>query len=183
MPRLHPFPSNFDSFPALDLRAKALLTADGLMLSFSLTGDLTALVLPEPEAPGSTGKRRDQLWQSTCWECFLAQANFPAYWEINLSPSHHWNVYHFTDYRQGMSAPPLSPPVICSWRGNGCYRLDAVVAGLPVVGDQASWRLGLSAVLAGQDGGKEYFALAHPGEKPDFHHRDGFIAGLARIKQ
>jgi len=169
---LRPFSAGL--FSTFDLRAEVSLAAGGLSLSFCLRGDLTTLVLPEP----ATGFRRDSLWQSTCWECFVARTDSPEYFEINLSPSHHWNVYHFTGYRQGMSAPPLPPPVIRSWRGNGCYRLDALVAGLPVVGDQASWRMGLSAVLAGQDGGKGYFALAHPGEKPDFHHRDGFVFRL-----
>jgi hypothetical protein len=170
---LHPFSAGL--FPAIDLRADVSPAASGLSLSFYLRGDLTTLVLPPP----TTGFRRDSLWQSTCWECFLAKRNSPEYFEINLSPTHDWNVYHFTAYRQGMSAPPLPPPVIRSWRKDDWYRLDALVAGLPMTGDKANWRLGLSAVLAGQDGGKAYFALAHPGEKPDFHHPGGFIAGLA----
>jgi len=149
--------------------------ADGLLLSFSLAGDLTVLVLPEPEAPNATGERCNQLWQSTCWECFVAENDSPVYWEINLSPSHHWNVYHFTGYRQGMSVPPLPPPVIRSWSKKGLYRLDAVIAGLPVARNKASWRLGLSAVLAAKDGEKAYFALVHPGEKPDFHHPESFL--------
>jgi hypothetical protein len=171
---LHPFPA--DLFPAINLRAEAALATDGLALSFFLTGNCAALVLPPPKAPEATGERRSQLWQSTCWECFAARENSPEYFEINLSPSHHWNVYHFTGYRQGMGAPPLPPPVIRSWRGNGWYRLDAVITGLPVA--DANWRLGLSAVLETTDGAKEYFALVHPSEKPDFHHRDGFIFSL-----
>jgi len=178
MSRLLPFSTDSDSFPAIEVRAEATCVANGLALSFSLTGDLTTLLLPEPEMPDATGERCDQLWQSTCWECFLAEENSPRYWEINLSPTHHWNVYHFTGYRQGMSAPPLPPPLIQSWRKNGWYRFDALVTGLPITGDKASWRLNLAAVLAGQDGAKGYFALAHPGEKPDFHHRDGFIFSL-----
>jgi len=178
MPRLPPFPTDSDSFPAIEVRAEATCVANGLALSFSLTGDLTTLLLPEPEISDATGERCDQLWQSTCWECFLAEENSPGYFEINLSPTHHWNVYHFTGYRQGMSAPPLPPPLIQSWRKNGWYRFDALVTGLPITGDKASWRLNLAAVLAGQNGAKAYFALAHPGEKPDFHHRDGFIFSL-----
>ncbi len=28
--------------------------------------------------------------------------NSTKYWEFNLSPAGDWNVYRFTDYRQGM---------------------------------------------------------------------------------
>ncbi|HBT97572.1 MAG TPA: hypothetical protein DEB25_08075 [Desulfobulbaceae bacterium] len=183
MPRLHPFSAASSParlLPAIKLWAEATFTASGLALSFSLSGDRSTLVLPPPDATDSIGERRDQLWQSTCWECFAAQANTPGYFEINLSPSHHWNVYHFTGYRQGMSAPPLPPPVIHSRREHDYYRLDALIRDLPVREEnKTTWRLNLAAVLAKNDGGKEYFALAHPGEKPDFHHPDGFIIGLA----
>jgi len=41
------------------------------------------------------------------------------------------------------------------------------------------WRLGLSAVLEETDGTKSYWALAHCGEKPDFHDAGCFTAKLA----
>ena len=42
----------------------------------------------------------------------------------------------------------------------------------------ASWRLGLSAVIEDTSGGKSYWALAHPPGKPDFHHADCFALEL-----
>jgi len=111
-------------------------------------------------------------------------AGVPGYFEINLSPAHHWNVYHFTGYRQGMTTVPLPPPSFHSRRQDDCYQLDALIAGLPLTGVSANlsnlgnWRLGLAAVLAGTDGGKGYFALAHPRAQPDFHHADGFVFRL-----
>ncbi len=41
------------------------------------------------------------------------------------------------------------------------------------------WQLGLSAVLEEKDGTKSYWALAHGGEKPDFHDPVCFAARLA----
>jgi hypothetical protein len=38
--------------------------------------------------------------------------------------------------------------------------------------------LGASAVMEYQDGAKDYWALAHTGEKPDFHLRSSFTAGI-----
>jgi hypothetical protein len=178
MPRLHPFTTA--SFTAIELRATARFAAGGLALSFSLSGNFTAFALPSPAAPNATGERRDRLWQSTCWECFVAAANAPDYFEINLSPTHHWNIYHFTAYRQGMTAPPIPTPSLRSWREDDCYQLDALVSGLPLASDPANWRLGLAAVLVTAGGGyQDYFALVHPGIEPDFHHPDGFIFRLA----
>jgi hypothetical protein len=42
-----------------------------------------------------------------------------------------------------------------------------------------TWELGLSAVLEENDGTKSYWALAHPGDKPDFHAPGCFAARLA----
>jgi len=42
----------------------------------------------------------------------------------------------------------------------------------------SSLRLALSAVVEETDGRLSYWAIAHPGERPDFHHRDGFVLPL-----
>jgi hypothetical protein len=39
-------------------------------------------------------------------------------------------------------------------------------------------RLGLSAVIEATDGTISYWALAHPSDKPDFHHPDSFVLEL-----
>ena len=44
---------------------------------------------------------------------------------------------------------------------------DGVVAALAAIG--------LTAVIETATGAKSYWALHHPAEKPDFHHRNGFI--------
>jgi hypothetical protein len=54
------------------------------------------------------------------------------------------------------------------------WALGATIA-LPSDGN---WELGLSVVLEERDGTKSYWALAHPSEKPDFHHPDCFVARL-----
>jgi hypothetical protein len=36
-------------------------------------------------------------------------------------------------------------------------------------------RLGLSALIEDSDGGKSFWALAHPPGAPDFHHADNFV--------
>jgi hypothetical protein len=41
-------------------------------------------------------------------------------------------------------------------------------------------RLGLSAVIERADGGHSSWALAHPGERPDFHDPAGFVLRIER---
>ncbi len=40
------------------------------------------------------------------------------------------------------------------------------------------WRLAVTAVVADPAGRVSYFALAHPGGRPDFHDREGFTLRL-----
>ncbi|QLQ12045.1 MAG: hypothetical protein HZY74_00360 [Brevundimonas sp.] len=39
-------------------------------------------------------------------------------------------------------------------------------------------RIGLTAVIEDTDGTISYWALAHPSDKPDFHHPDSFVLEL-----
>jgi hypothetical protein len=45
------------------------------------------------------------------------------------------------------------------------------------------WHLGLSAIVEDTNGGKSYWALAHPPGKPDFHHADCFTLELSPDRQ
>ncbi|MCP9882555.1 DOMON-like domain-containing protein [Cyanobium sp. Alchichica 3B3-8F6] len=79
------------------------LEADTLEIAYQLQGDLARLSLP---APASQPERRDLLWQTTCLELFLARQGANGYWEFNLSPAGHWNVYRLEGYRQGLTPEP-----------------------------------------------------------------------------
>ena len=66
-------------------------------------------------------------------------------------------------------------------------RKDANRLELEVAVELASWfdtpwrtlQLGLAAVIETADGERAYFALRHPAERPDFHHRGGFALQLS----
>ncbi|MEL0340336.1 MAG: hypothetical protein VXA52_09230, partial [Synechococcus sp.] len=72
-------------------------------LDYELLAPADELIWPVAAA---SPQRRDELWQSTCLELFIAQPNEPRYWEINLAPSGDWNVYRLDGYRQGLQAEP-----------------------------------------------------------------------------
>jgi len=73
--------------------------ANTLAIHYALFGHLPELVIP---ASADIPARKNHLWEKTCFELFLAVKNSPQYWEFNLSPAGHWNVYRFGAYRQGM---------------------------------------------------------------------------------
>ena len=87
--------------------------ADILAIRYELRGRLAELVIPGPaELPA----RRHGLWEGTCFEFFLGVKDSPGYWEFNLSPAGHWNVYRFAGYRQGMAEETAFASLDCSVR-------------------------------------------------------------------
>lgn len=52
--------------------------------------------------------RQDYLWESHCYEVFLAFGNSEnsPYIEINFSPNGYFNIYHFEGYRKPEQMPP-----------------------------------------------------------------------------
>lgn len=162
-------------FPATaSLAAAATLALEwrpdgGIDLRYEIAGALD-LRLPAPVVvPGPA----DELWRHTCCELFVEAGDGPAYREFNFSPSGQWAVYDFTAYRERAADPAVPPIAIACLTTAGGFALNvALPAGaLPGAGP---WRLGATLVLEAADGALAYWALAHPGEKPDFHDRRAF---------
>ena len=120
--------------------------------------------------------RRDELWRSTCFECFLKADGQAAYQEWNFAPFGNWAAYDFDSERTGMrlaevaNAPYIRTEDNLTWWGLG--------ATLAIPADER-FVIGLSAVIEDASGAKTYWALHHPGSRPDFHHPDCFAARLA----
>ena len=162
---------------ALAIAARAELERRGSTVRFSyrLTGDLSQLAIPRHRQ----SHRVDRLWEHTCFEAFVAPGSTLRYFELNFSPSTQWAAYEFDGYREGMR--PLTfakPPAIVVAKAAGELSVTASVA-LGAFADAAwPWRIGLTAVVEDRAGGRAYFALEHPREKPDFHDAAGFTALL-----
>ena len=169
--RLHPFPGA--AAPDLKIEAELTRWAEGaLEIAYVVTGPVACILLPPPEAP----QRRDGLWQHTCFEAFFALPG-TAYLEANFAPSRHWAAYRFDEYREGMApAADLPAPEIRLETAPERIVLTVRLAPLPVLADVTA--LGLSAVIEDRSGTRSWWALAHPGDQPDFHHRDCFVAQL-----
>ncbi len=169
--------------PSLRFEARVLrLPAGDLLIKFVLLASEDGLKkIKWPLAFHRTPSvRRDELWQSTCLEAFVGTSVGAAYAEFNLSPNGDWNIYQFKSYRDGMTKalPTLRES---TWRegAQGEGRREAgmflPLQQLQLVGPVV---LGVTAVLEYQDGQKEYWALAHAGEKPDFHLRSSFVVNV-----
>ena len=139
---------------------------------FGIGAPADRFVIPKLTEPS----RADELWRTTCFEAFFQAAGADSYREWNFAPSGNWAAYDFSAYREGMNGAKVgAPPYIRMEDNFTWWTVGATIAVEP----GQPWRLGLSAVLEEKDGTKSYWALAHPpGDKPDFHHPDCFIAQL-----
>lgn len=135
------------------------------------------LVLPAQAEPA----RGDDLWQTTCFELFLAPDGADACFEFNFSPSTRWAAYRFQRYRDGR-ADLLLPVEPVPQRKGGSGRILEVDLDLSGLSD-LPMRMGLSAVIEEQGGRLSYWSLAHPPETPDFHDRDCFTLRLPAARR
>lgn len=150
-------------------------THDGdLRLRYALLGPVDRLRVPPPRVPAAA----DGLWAHTCCEAFVGSPGSAAYREFNFSPSGQWAIYDFSAYRRRAATPAgLPAPRIALRRTADALVLDVLVAAAALP-DGRPLSLGLSAVVESADGALSYWALRHPAERPDFHHRDAFTLTL-----
>lgn len=161
---LIPFPAT--QSPATAVSVEVERDGDWLRLVYRVEGDPAAMAWPPPDRG-----RADRLWKHTCFEAFAATDD--GYREFNLATSGQWASYRFDRYRQGMRAADQQARVLDVTKAAERTEIDARIE-LP----RGARRLGLSAVIEAVDGTFSYWALAHPSDKPDFHHPDSFVLEL-----
>lgn len=146
------------------------LERDGtvLWLRYVVEGEVDEIDWPAPEPQG----RSDDLWRHTCMEAFVEADD--GYREYNLSPSGRWASYAFNAPRSGMRDAEEVATVLGMDGAKDLVALEARIE-LPV---GVTGRMGLSVVLKDRKGDISYWALAHPSDKPDFHHPDSFVLEL-----
>ena len=179
---LRPFPGA--NVPSLVISAELIWREEGpFTLSYGLLPDAPfegrslrdQLMGPWDPSTG-LGSRRDQLWEHTCFEAFLALPGQQAYWELNVSPSGDWNLFRFSGYRQGGEPEPnaVAPSVSLQRmpRGLRCtIELDPSGFWPPSRVPEVA----LTTVVEQRDGSLSYWALSHSGEQADFHDRRSFL--------
>jgi len=164
--------------PPLDIKLTGNLARGPrrLAIRYELCGPLAPLLIP-PAA--DIPRRRHGLWEETCFDIFLGVKGARRYWEFNLSPAGHWNVYRFTGYRQGMVQETAFASLPISLRHQpDSLRLFLEPEIERIVAADQPLKIGLGAVIRFREQGLTYWALTHPGPRPDFHRRDSFLIHL-----
>ncbi|MEB3226807.1 MAG: DOMON-like domain-containing protein [Synechocystis sp.] len=164
---------------ALAIFAHVTATDSQLSLGYELIGDIRAIAFADVN---SKPQRRDNLWEQTCFECFLAPQHSRQYWEFNLSPSRDWNCYRFEDYRRGMMPEPAwhtAPFQIDQQiKQSDRYLLTCRLDLRPLFSQPVPLQLGITMVVADYLGNLSYWALSHPVPKADFHQRKSWLITL-----
>jgi hypothetical protein len=140
--------------------------------------------LSDPESIASIGSkaspaRKHELWQETCFEFFLGARSSERYWEFNLSPAGHWNIYRFDGYRQGMQDE-------LAWdrlpfevqQHSGIVTLDLALDLSPIAIAGQTLELAIATVIKLKTGATSYWALTHCAPQADFHQRKSFTIEL-----
>jgi hypothetical protein len=172
---LQPFP-RASPRPCFQITGSIARRSNRLAIRYALLGPLAEFTIP---APAAMPTRKNGLWEETCFEFFLAVMDSPGYWECNLSPAGHWNVYRFAAYRQGMQEEGAIVSLPFAVRNH----IDTLELALdldldPIVRADQGLEAAISAVIKRPNGEATYWALTHRGSQADFHRRDGFIVTL-----
>lgn len=150
-----------DLGPIRSVTASVTATEQGCEAEFWLDGRVSDILLPLPAA----SERRDNLWQTTCFEIFWQPIGGTYYREFNLSPSGQWAAYDFDSFRDGMRDALVGAMALaCSHDANGLVLRASIAADLP-----SPAQVALNAIVEHRDGGKQYWALAFPPGPPEFH--------------
>ena len=173
---LQPFPEA-GPVSSLKIAGEISRVSNRLAIHYELVGHLSEIVVP---MPADMPVRKNTLWEETCFEFFIAAKDSSRYWEFNLSPAGHWNVFCFDAYRKGMQEDaavislPFSVPFFTRAPCRFPWKLIWIESFLR---DQAL-EVGISAVIKHGGGMMRFWSLSHPGPQADFHRRDGFLIEL-----
>ncbi len=169
---LTPFPGEANP-PGVTIVGSIARRAGTLSFRCEVRGDLAKVAIP---SRAGSPRRKHRLWEGTCVELFFGTADSGGYREINFSPAGHWNVYRFDGYREGMREEETVSSLPFEVRkGPEALVFTAEIGIGTIVPPGADVAANVAAVIEAADGGKSHWALRHPGARPDFHRRDGFV--------
>jgi hypothetical protein len=168
--RLVPFDASIA--PSIDLSVQVDRRGSFLHVFYQVMGDVASIAWPTPPV-ATPPERRLGLWEMTCFEFFLAVPGRSDYWEVNLSPAGHWNVFRLDGYRSGLreeEAIGLLPVMVDGSGFSWETILDLSLLGI----EDCEIDLSVTAVIAETSDRISYWALCHAGNEADFHLRDSF---------
>jgi len=155
---LHP---ECSAVPIESVTASLTPTEQGCSAEFRLHGDISRIKVPVHTA----SVREDFLWKTTCFEIFWRPDGGQWYREFNLSPSSKWACYDFDDFRLNSRDGPVEAISVESSHTETELVLRASIAS--ELDDPA--QVALNAIVEDLEGNIQFWALAFPDGKPEFH--------------
>ena len=154
-----------DLGPIKGVTAGIKATPTGCEAEFRLDGGVDSIILPEP----GPSVRTDDLWKTTCFEIFWQPIGATYYREFNLSPSGRWAAYDFDSFREGMRDAPVDAISLSTSMGSVDGRGELVLRASISTDLPAPAQVALNAIVEHRDGGLQFWALAFPPGKAEFH--------------
>ncbi len=169
---LKPFP-NHGKIPNIEIKGSILRNYNYLILNYQIEGDINNISI---NSPINNPTRKHELWEETCFEFFMGIADSSQYWEFNLAPSGNWNIYRFSDYRQGMTEELAfsSLPFKFETKNNSLSLNLELDLSLIISFNQAV-EIGITTVIKDSNNELTYWALTHSKKEADFHQRESFV--------
>ncbi len=162
-------------FPELIIESDLQRKNSVIAVQFSLQNADKIIGLQTPSFKYVHGKdvpRASQLWTTTCFEFFLSPVGSKSYYEFNFSLLPAWNCFIFDSYRIPKAPRECFdfPLKEFSWD----RKKRELFIEIENSTGQNQFRIGITAVIESEIG-KDYYALKHCADKPDFHVLESFI--------
>jgi len=172
-------PFNRKTSPEIEIKGFIAHQGDRLTIQYQLIGDLYQILIPSPQ---QLPTRQYDLWEHTCCELFLRLKNTTKYWEFNLSPALHWNVFKFTDYRHNIAEETAIKSLPFDiFQTSELLEIDLDLDLSPIINQEQDLDVAITAVVENQERELSYWALTHPTIEADFHHQASFTVNLSTV--
>ena len=168
-------PFDRDNSPLISLAGYIDRRNNKLKIDYKLLGTSQTIIPTVANQP----IRQFDLWEHTCFEFFLGIKNTKKYWEFNLSPAGHWNVFRFPKYRHNIAEEMTFkelPVRVLQYSDE--LQLNLEIDLDLIITAKQSLEVGITAVIEDTQGKISYWALTHLKNEADFHDRDSFILDL-----
>ena len=160
--------------PDITIQGKVSREKNIFSVHYNVAGNIGKIFIPSPIASSA---RKDDLWQTTCFEFFIGIKESPGYWEFNLSPSGEWNVYTMDAYRQVnmREETRIQRLHFKVQKDTEYFSLETELDLSPIIPKDLPIEAGITCVIQANSGRNSYWALIHPHPEADFHLRESFV--------
>ena len=135
-----------------------------ISICYRIEGSLENIQWPKKKYTNGS----NELWHSTCFECFFGSASTSEYYELNQSPGGDLAFYKFAHYRGNKRSydTPSAYTFSLALDEYECYaRIDMPLPYPP------PFYIGPAAIIKDRQNELHYFGISHPERGPDFHSR------------